>query len=50
VLVGVAGDRWLAPLDAVPVAMLTDVDLLQPSEENAVEWGSSSGRSARRRV
>lgn len=38
VLLGMAADHPLANLDAVPVAMLADVDLLLPSDDAAVEW------------
>ncbi|WP_433443023.1 LysR family transcriptional regulator [Nonomuraea sp. CA-141351] len=38
VLVGMAAGHPLARLDAVPVAMLADVELLLPSDEAAIEW------------
>jgi DNA-binding transcriptional LysR family regulator len=38
VVLGMARDHPLAALPAVPVARLTDVDLLLPSDRAAVEW------------
>jgi DNA-binding transcriptional LysR family regulator len=38
VLLGMAGDHWLAALESVPVATLADLDLLLPSDEDAIEW------------
>lgn len=38
VLVGMSADHALADLEAVPVSMLADVELLLPSDAAAVEW------------